>query len=94
MQILWAFRSNAPEDGRFPISMDCSGRYRAPGIPRAAQRLRRKKFTAKSKTGKGEEAKKGRSKKRTWEQKLIRLLRLRGYLSLCFGFTFSDQEES
>ncbi|MDR1179313.1 MAG: hypothetical protein LBK44_02310 [Spirochaetales bacterium] len=36
MQILWAFRCNAPEDGRFPICMDCSGRYRAPGIPRAA----------------------------------------------------------
>jgi hypothetical protein len=35
MQILWAFRYNAPEDGRFPIGMDCSGRYRAPGIPRA-----------------------------------------------------------
>jgi hypothetical protein len=33
MQILWAFRYNAPEDGRFPRSMDCSGRYRAPGIP-------------------------------------------------------------
>jgi hypothetical protein len=26
---------NAPEDGRFPIGMDCSGRYRAPGIPGA-----------------------------------------------------------
>ncbi|MDR1180236.1 MAG: hypothetical protein LBK44_06995 [Spirochaetales bacterium] len=33
MQILWAFRCNAPEDGRFPIGMDCSGRLRAPGIP-------------------------------------------------------------
>jgi hypothetical protein len=33
MQILWAFHCNAPEDGRFPIGMDCSGRYRAPGIP-------------------------------------------------------------
>ncbi|MDR1317404.1 MAG: hypothetical protein LBK13_11085 [Spirochaetales bacterium] len=32
------FRCNAPEDGRFPIGMDCSGRYRAPGIPCAAQR--------------------------------------------------------
>ncbi|MDR1179931.1 MAG: hypothetical protein LBK44_05440 [Spirochaetales bacterium] len=33
MRFLWAFRCNAPEDGRFPIGMDCSGRYRAPGIP-------------------------------------------------------------
>jgi hypothetical protein len=38
MRFLWAFRFNAPEDGRFPIGMDCSGRYRAPGIPCAAQR--------------------------------------------------------
>jgi hypothetical protein len=30
------FRYNAPEDGRFPRGMDCSGRYRAPGIPGAA----------------------------------------------------------
>jgi hypothetical protein len=35
MRFLWAFRCNAPEDGRFPIGIDCSGRYRAPGIPRA-----------------------------------------------------------
>jgi hypothetical protein len=37
-QALRDFRFNAPEDGRFPIGMDCSGRYRAPGIPCAAQR--------------------------------------------------------
>jgi hypothetical protein len=36
MQILWDFRYNAPEDGRFPIGMDCSERYRTPGIPGAA----------------------------------------------------------
>ncbi|MDR1180197.1 MAG: hypothetical protein LBK44_06800 [Spirochaetales bacterium] len=35
MRFLWAFRYNAPEDGRFPIGMDCSGRYRAHGIPGA-----------------------------------------------------------
>ncbi|MDR1316789.1 MAG: hypothetical protein LBK13_07945 [Spirochaetales bacterium] len=33
MQILRDFRCNAPEDGRFPIGMDCRGRYRAHGIP-------------------------------------------------------------
>jgi hypothetical protein len=49
MQFLRVFRYNAPEDGRFPIGMDCSGRYRAPGIPRAHQRLRKKKITAKPK---------------------------------------------
>jgi hypothetical protein len=40
MQILWAFRFNAPEDGRFPIGMDCRGRYRAPGIPGARTAVR------------------------------------------------------
>ncbi|MDR1180046.1 MAG: hypothetical protein LBK44_06040 [Spirochaetales bacterium] len=33
MQILWAFRSNATEDSRFPIGMDCSGRLSRPRNP-------------------------------------------------------------
>jgi hypothetical protein len=42
---------------------------------RAAQRLRKKKFTAKSKTGKGEEAKEERE---NFVSEPLRLFRLRG----------------